>query len=235
MARHPVQGFENRADAGRRLVARLRHLGGRRDLIVLALPRGGVAVARPIACALNAPLDVLNVRALAVPAQDELAMGAIGTGGIRVLDDDVIHSVGIRPAELEAVSAVEARELTRREVAFRSARPAPELRNRAVVLVDDGVATGATIRAAIAVVRHQHPSLLVVAVPVAQANVLRQLSDEADEVECLVAPRDLGSIGEWYDDFAPLDDADVRAVLAPPSRAATYLMPPGRPTSQAET
>jgi len=220
-----VQGFENRADAGRRLVARLQHLGGRRDLIVLALPRGGVAVARPIASALHAQLDVLNVRKLEVPRRGELAMGAIATGGIRVLNDDVIQSVGIRPAELEAVSAVEARELARRELAYRSARPAPALRDRAVILVDDGVATGATIRAAIAVVRHQHPSLLVLALPVAQANVLRHLSEDADEVACLVAPRDLGSISEWYDEFSPLDDADVRGLLGATSLESTPPRP----------
>lgn len=208
-----MQGFDNRADAGRRLVARLQHLGGRGDLIVLALPRGGVAVARPMASAMHAQFDVLNVRKLGVPRQGELAMGAIATGGIRVLNDDVIQSVGIRPAELEAVTALEARELARREAAYRGSRPAPALRGRSVIIVDDGVATGATIRAAIAVVRHQHPRLLVLAVPVAQASVLRHLSDEVDEVACLVAPRDLGSISEWYEEFSQLSDGDVRAML----------------------
>jgi predicted phosphoribosyltransferase len=162
--------FTDRTDAGRQLAALLTHLRGQ-NLLVLALPRGGLPVAYEVAHALHAPLDVLNVRKLGVPWQEELAMGAIATGDVRVLNDEVIIAAGITKAALDEVTALQRLELDRRERLYRSGRPAPELRGRTIVLVDDGIATGATVRAAIAVVRSQKPARVALAVPVAQQSV----------------------------------------------------------------
>jgi putative phosphoribosyl transferase len=213
--------FEDRTEAGRELAARLTHLRGT-NAIVLALPRGGVPVAYEIARALHVPLDVLNVRKLGVPWHEELAMGAIGAGGVRVLNDDVVRETGVTRQEIEAVTRQEEGELDRRERAYRGGRPAPDLAGRTVVLVDDGIATGATIRAAIAVVRAQHPARLVLATPVAQASIAAGLRREVDEVVCALEPAELYAIGLWYDRFGQLDDAEVRALLG--SAAATPVL-----------
>ena len=205
--------FEDRADAGRQLAARLAHLGGS-NAIVLALPRGGVPIAAEIARALHAPLDVLNVRKLGVPWHPELAMGAIGSGGVRVMNDEVVWRTGVTRQQIEAVAREEQRELDRREETYRDGRPAPDLEGRSVILVDDGIATGATVRAAVAVVRAQHPARIVLATPIAQASVAAQLTREVDEVVCAAAPRELYAIGQWYDRFDQLDDSDVRTALA---------------------
>ncbi|HEX6536635.1 MAG TPA: phosphoribosyltransferase [Gemmatimonadaceae bacterium] len=204
--------FTGRTEAGRELALRLAHL---RDLdpIVLALPRGGLPVAHEIARSLRAPLDVLIVRKLGVPWHPELAMGAIATGGVRALNDDVIAETGVTEEELEAATARERAELDRRERVYRAGRPAPALRGRTVVLVDDGIATGATVRAAIAVVRAQDPARLVLAVPVVQASIAIELSRDVDEIACVLAPRELFAIGAWYDSFPQLADEDVRATL----------------------
>lgn len=210
--------FEDRTEAGRELAARLAHLRGT-DAIVLALPRGGVPVGYEIARALHVPLDVLNVRKLGVPWHEELAMGAIGAGGVRVLNDAVVRQTGVTRQEIEAVTHQEQVELDRREQAYRGGRPAPDITGRTVVIVDDGIATGATVRAAIAVVQAQKPARVILASPVAQSSIANELRREVDEVVCAVEPADLYAIGLWYDRFGQLDDAEVRTLLG--SAAAT--------------
>jgi putative phosphoribosyl transferase len=205
--------FLDRTDGGRQLAPLLTHLGAE-NTIVLGLPRGGLPVAYEVAHALHAPLDVLNVRKLGVPWHEELAMGAIATGGVRVLNDDVITAAGITKAALDEATEVQQRELDRRERVYRGGRPAPELGGRTVILVDDGIATGATVRAAIAVVRSQKPARLVLAVPVAQASVAAELAREVDELVCVVRPADLYAIGVWYDRFPQLTDEEVQTILA---------------------
>jgi predicted phosphoribosyltransferase len=205
--------FRDRADAGRELASRLSHLAGK-DTIVLALPRGGVPVGYEIAHALRAPLDVINVRKLGVPWHEELALGAVATGGIRVLNNDVIMAAGVTSEDLDNVTQLQRLELDRRERLYRHGRPAPDLRGRTVILVDDGIATGATARAAIAVVRAQAPARVVLAAPVAQASVAEMLGAEVDELACLLTPSDLYAIGLWYDSFTQLRDSDVQSILA---------------------
>jgi len=205
--------FRDRADAGRQLGARLSHLAGE-NVIVLGLPRGGLPVAYEVAHALHAPLDVLNVRKLGVPWHEELAMGAIATGGVRVLNGPIIMASGVTKEVLEEVTTLQRLELERRERLYRGGRPAPELRGRTVVLVDDGIATGATVRAAIGVIRAQHPARLVLAVPVAQQSVASELTTEVDELVCIDLPGDLYAVGIWYDAFPQLTDRDVQTTLA---------------------
>ena len=208
-----MQRFRDRSDAGRQLAAQLDELRGRNDLLVLALPRGGVPVGFEVARALGAPLDVFVVRKLGVPGHEELAMGAIATGGARVLNDEVVGRLGISPATLESVAAREAEEVARRERLYRGDRPPPDVAGRAVVLVDDGLATGATMRAAVAAVREQGPAQIVVAVPTGSAETCRDLRDEADEVACLISPDPFLAVGFWYDDFGQVSDDEVRALL----------------------
>ena len=204
--------FKDRFDAGRRLGALLAPLRDS-NVIVLGLPRGGMAVAAEVARALHAPLDALNVRKLGVPWREELAMGAVATGGVRVLNADVIMALGITTEQLEEATRLQTLELDRRERLYRNGRPAPELRGRLVVLVDDGIATGATVRAAIGVIKAQHPAKLVLATPVAQQSIVAELEREVDEVVCVSAPGDLYAIGFWYDHFPQLTDADVQRIL----------------------
>ena len=205
--------FSDRADGGRRLATRLTHLRNQNP-IVLGLPRGGVPVAYEVAHLLHAPLDVLNVRKLGVPWHEELAMGAIGTGGVRVLNNDIIMATGITEAVLEEATDIERFELDRRERAYRGSRRAPDLAGRTVILVDDGIATGATVRAAVSVVRAQQPARLVLAVPVAQNSVATELEAEVDEFVCVMRPGDLFAIGVWYDHFPQLSDLEVQHILA---------------------
>lgn len=205
--------FPNRTEAGRALAARLAHLAGE-NVIVLALPRGGVPVGDEIARALHAGLDVFNVRKIGVPWHDELAMGAIAAGGVRVLNNDVIMTAGVTKADLDQVTALQQIELDRRERLYRDGRPAPNVANKTIVLVDDGIATGATARAAIAVLRSRRPAKLVLAVPVIQESVAGELRREVDELVSVLEPSDLYAIGAWYDDFSQLSDDDVRAILA---------------------
>ena len=205
--------FRDRTEAGRELAARLSPLAGK-DTIVIALPRGGLPVAYEIAHALHAPLDVINVRKLGVPWHEELALGAIGTGGVRVLNNAVIMAAGVTREDLDNVTRLQRLELDRRERLYRDGRPAPVLTGRTVILVDDGIATGATLRAAISVVRQQSPARLVVAVPVAQASVAAEIAREVDRFECLLTPGDLYGIGLWYEDFSQLRDSDVQSFLA---------------------
>ncbi|MGI8806696.1 MAG: phosphoribosyltransferase [Acidimicrobiales bacterium] len=209
-------GFRDRVDAGRILAARLGHLAGRGDLLVLALPRGGVPVAHEVAQALDAPLDVLLVRKLGVPGQPELAMGAIAGGGVRVLHQAVVDALGLTAGAIDAVAQREGAELARREQAYRGGRPPLHLAGRTVVLVDDGLATGSTMRAAVASVRAQLAGRIVVAVPVGARETCEALAGEADEVVCAHMPRSFVAVGQWYDDFSPTNDDQIRALLAWP-------------------
>jgi len=208
-----IEGFRDRAEAGRRLAEALAHYTGDPGLLVLALPRGGVEVGAEVARRLRAPLDVVLVRKLGVPGHEELAMGAIATGGVRVLSEEVIATLGVSEREIATVAAAEEGELARRERAYRGRRGPPVVEGRTVVLVDDGLATGATMRAAAAVLRRMGPRRLVVAVPVAPAETCRTLRALVDEVVCLLTPEPFRSVGEWYDDFSQTSDDDVRRLL----------------------
>ncbi|WP_371367322.1 phosphoribosyltransferase [Pseudomonas sp. QL9] len=205
--------LRNRRDAGLRLAQALSHLRGRTDLLVLALPRGGVPVAYEIAHALQAPLDLLVVRKLGAPAQPELAIGAIASGGVRVLNPDLLRYEGVSDEELERIAQREGRELLRREGLYRGERPRPTIRGRQVLLVDDGLATGATMRAAVEAVRREAPARILVAAPVGSAEAVADLEALADEVVCPLVPGMLSSIGRWYLDFAQTEDDEVRELL----------------------
>ncbi|MFD9233743.1 phosphoribosyltransferase family protein [[Kitasatospora] papulosa] len=205
--------FTDRTDAGRRLAVALRHLG-RRDPVVLGLPRGGVPVAYEVAQALGAPLDVIVVRKLGVPYHPELGFGAIGEGGVRVISEEIVRRTGVGEKDLVAVERAEAAELVRRAHAYREGRPRLPLEGRAVVVVDDGVATGATARAACQVVRAQGAAYVVLAVPVASPDAAARLREDADEVVCLSAPVLFSAVGEWYRDFSQTSDEEVVALLA---------------------
>lgn len=182
-------------------------------MFVLALPRGGVPVAFEIASALQAPMDVFVVRKLGVPGEEELAMGAITTGGVRVLNQRVVEAFGITESQMEAVVAQEEPELERRERLYRGGRPAPLISGRTVILVDDGIATGATMRAALSALRKQQPARLLVAVPVAPLSTYRELQAEGEEVVCIRATEPFDAIGSWYEDFTQTSDEEVRALL----------------------
>jgi len=205
--------YRNRTEAGRRLATELRDYAGRPDVLILALPRGGVPVGYEVASALRAPLDVFIVRKLGVPAHPELAMGAIATGGIRVVDRTVMESFGVTEAELAAVAAAEGQELDRRERRYRAGRPAPDVAGKTLILVDDGLATGSSMRAAVAALRAQGPARIVVAVPVAARSTCDQLRAEVDEVVCAVAPEPFYAVSTWYEDFEQTTDDQVRDLL----------------------
>jgi putative phosphoribosyl transferase len=204
--------FVDRGDAGRQLGQRLQHLRGE-DVVVLGLPRGGVPVAAAVAVALGAPLDVVMVRKLGVPWQPELAMGAIGEGGVRVLVPETIRRAGVTDEELAGVERRERAELQRRAQRFRGDRPRLSLAGRTAVVVDDGIATGSTARAACQVARAQGATRVVLAVPVAPLHWSRDLHDAADELIALVTPRLFRAIGQWYTDFSQSTDEDVVACL----------------------
>ena len=211
--------FQDRTDAGRRLAERLERYSRRSDVLVLALPRGGVAVGAEVARRLGAPLDVILVRKLGVPGHEEFAMGAIASGGVRILSDDVVSALGVSEREVALVAAAEEEELARREHIYRGGRALPEVKGRTIILVDDGLATGATMRAAAAVIRAQSPARLVVAVPVAPSETCAALSREVDEVLCLFTPEPFHSVGSWYEDFRQATDDEVRQMLiSEPSR-----------------
>lgn len=205
--------FRDRVEAGRALAAAVGSQQ-RKDVLVLALPRGGVPVAAEVAAALGAELDLMIVRKLGVPGHSELAMGAIASGGVRVLNSHVIASLRIQDTAIEAVARREQTELERREGAYRGERPRPVIEGRCVILVDDGVATGATMRAAIAALRRQSPARIVVAVPVAPPATVDRLRSEADEVVCLETPESFWAIGQFYVEFPQLSDDTVREQLA---------------------
>ena len=205
--------FENRSDAGRRLAPLLASYAESPDIAVLGLPRGGVPVAAEVARALGAPLDVFVVRKLGVPGHRELAMGAIASGGIRVVNREVLAVAGVGPDELEQVTARELETLEGQERVLRGARPPAELVDRTAILVDDGLATGATMRAAVTAVRAAGAAPVVVAIPVAPAETCEALRREVDELVCLMTPEPFVAVGVWYRDFVPVSDDEVRAIL----------------------
>jgi putative phosphoribosyl transferase len=205
--------FRDRYDAGRVLATKLSAYAHRPDVLVLALPRGGVPVAFEVARALPAPMDVFLVRKLGVPGQEELAMGAIASGGGRVLNREVIEALGIPDRVIDAVAAHEEKELVRRERLYRDDRPPPDVQGRTVILIDDGLATGATMRAAAATLRQEGPARIVVAVPLAAASVCEEFAQEVDEIVCAVTPEPFYAVGLWYEDFSPTTDDEVRELL----------------------
>jgi len=210
--------FHNRTEAGRLLGATLARRDWPKDSIVLALPRGGVPVAFEVARALGLPLDVIVVRKLGVPWQPELAMGAIASGGVRVLDQQLIRMEGISQEDIEAIATREEQEAERREQLYRAGRPSLlELLNRTVILVDDGLATGSTMLAAVKCVKTLQPSAVIVAVPVASRQACAHIREEADECMCLAAPKLFRAVGEWYQDFRQTSDAEVRDLLRQPA------------------
>ena len=212
--------FADRVEAGRLLAEQLRSYAGRPDALVLALPRGGLPVAFEIATRLHLPLDIFLVRKLGAPGQPELAMGAIATGGARVLNEDVIRYLSVPPEVIEAVAHAEQIELERREQAYRGERPTPDLHGKQVILVDDGLATGSSMRAAIGAVRTQSPARIIVAVPVAARETCEELKREVEELVCLRTPEPFSAVGLWYDDFSQTSDEEVRDLLQRASETA---------------
>jgi len=206
--------FRDRHDAGRRLAGELGEYAGRDDVLVLALPRGGVPVGAEVAQALGAPLDVFVVRKLGVPGQEELAMGAIASGGVRILNEEIVQSFGLTDDQVAAAAALEQHELERRESRYRAGRTDVEIAGHTVILVDDGMATGATMLAAAAAVRAQDPARLVIAVPVGPADTCAGMREVADEVVCALCPERLDAVGLWYDDFSQTSDDEVAEILA---------------------
>jgi putative phosphoribosyl transferase len=212
--------FRDRKDAGRALAAQLAEYAGRADVVVLALPRGGVPVAFEVAESLGAPLDVFVVRKLGLPWHEELAMGAIASGGsegsapVRVLNDEVIAMYRVSAADVEAVTETERRELERRERAYRGDRPAADVRGKTVILVDDGLATGSTMRAAVAALRQEGPARVVVAVPISAPEACDAFRTVADDIVCARTPEPFVAVGLWYDDFTQTEDEEVHALLA---------------------
>ncbi|HEX7239338.1 MAG TPA: phosphoribosyltransferase [Longimicrobiaceae bacterium] len=211
MSGEPI--FADRSDAGRRLAERLGRYAGRDDVVVLAVPRGGVPVGFEVARALGAPLDVLVVRKLGAPGNEELAMGAVAEGGIRVVNDEVVRTGRIPAWLIDEETRLEQTEMERREHDYRGHRPPPVLRGRTVLLVDDGIATGATIRAALAALRAQDPARIVVATPTAPASACEELRRDADEVVCLATPEPFYSIALSYEEFPQLSDEQVDTLL----------------------
>jgi predicted phosphoribosyltransferase len=206
--------FRDRREAGRLLAAKLAAYANRPEVLVLALPRGGVPVGYEVARALKAPLDVFIVRKLGVPGHEELAMGAVATGDVRVLNDEIVSALRIPEYVIDKVTAKEQQELARRERLYRGNRPAPDVRGRAVILVDDGLATGATMLAAIKALRQQQPARIVVAVPTAAPETCEELKAEVDDVICAVTPRPFHGVGLWYEDFSQTTDEEVRNLLS---------------------
>jgi len=205
--------FENRYAAGQWLASKLQHYRNRPDVIVLALPRGGVPVGCEVAKWLNAPLDVFIVRKLGVPGHEELAMGAIASGGVRLLNQNVIDMFGIPRDLIEMITAREQRELERQEREYREGRPPLDVEERTVILVDDGLATGASMHVAVAALRQKKPAHIVVAVPVASQETCSEFDGEVDQVVCALTPEPFWSVGQWYEDFSQVSDDEVRDLL----------------------
>jgi putative phosphoribosyl transferase len=205
--------FRNRIEAGQLLAGKLMRYANQPNVIVLGLPRGGVPVAFEVAKALYAPLDVFVVRKLGAPGHRELAMGAIATGGVRVLDEEVVRGLGIPMEVIDAVTAEEERELKRRELAYRGSYSEPEVSGKTVILIDDGIATGSTMRAAVRALNAQHPARLIVAVPTAAGSTYLELRPEVDELVALMTPEPFYAVGVWYQDFGQTSDAEVTDLL----------------------
>ena len=205
--------FKNRTEAGRQLAERLTRYADQKNVLVLALPRGGVPVAFEVAKELRAPLDVFVVRKLGVPGQEELAMGAIASGGVRVLNEDIIRHLGIFEDVIARVAVNEQRELERREFVYRGGRAAPGIAGKTIILVDDGLATGATMRAAVDAVKAQGPARVVVAVPTGAPDTVARLKKLVNEIVCLITPMPFGGVGAWYDDFSQTSDREVQQLI----------------------
>ena len=214
--------FQDRFEAGRLLASKLTHLANRPDVVVLALPRGGVPVGYEVAKALNAPLDVFVVRKLGVPGQEELAMGAIASGGVRVVNERLVQALGIPDEVVDAIAAEEERELQRREREYREGRSPVDVTGRSVILVDDGLATGSSMRVAAQALKAKNPTRIIVAVPVASPQTCEQFQSEVDQVICAVTPKPFWAVGQWYRDFSQTSDQEVRDLLR---RAASLPMP----------
>ncbi|MFL5599944.1 MAG: phosphoribosyltransferase [Gemmatimonadaceae bacterium] len=212
--------FLDRYDAGRRLATSLQHYADRSDLLVLALPRGGVPVAYEVARALHAPLDVFLVRKLGFPGHPELAMGAIATGGVRIIDNELVEMFGVSNDAIERVTASEQRELERREQLYRDGRPVPDVKGRTTILIDDGLATGSTMRAAVQALRQEGASKIVVAVPVAPPETCEAFRQEVDDIICAVTPEPFQAVGIWYGNFNETSDDEVRELIARAEREA---------------
>ena len=222
----PNRPFADRREAGQVLASRLSAYRGRRDAVVLALPRGGVPVAFEITEAIDAPLDIFVVRKLGMPGHPEYAIGAIASGGVRVLSEDVVRWYGIPDSAVEAVAASELAELERREREYREDRPLTDLRNRIVILVDDGLATGSTMRAAVQAVRAFEPAKVVVAVPVGAPSTCAAFTDVADETVCARTPDPFAAVGLWYRDFSQTSDEEVRRLLRQHAQRVRAIEPP---------
>jgi predicted phosphoribosyltransferase len=222
--------FQDRSEAGRLLAAKLRKFANRPDVVVLALPRGGVPVGFEVAKALNVPLDVFVVRELGVPGHEELAMGAIASGGARVLNQDVVRGLGIPEYMIDAVAAKEEQELGRREREYRNGRPPIDVRGRTVILVDDGLATGSSMRVAAAALRQRNPAQIIVAVPVASPDTCNEFETEVDQIICAATPEPFVAVGRWYRNFSQTSDEEVRELLR---QAADFGKPGTRPTEAA--
>jgi predicted phosphoribosyltransferase len=214
--------FQDRYEAGRLLASKLRSFANHPDAVVLALPRGGVPVGFEVAKTLNLPLDVFVVRKLGVLGYEELAMGAIASGGVRVLNEDLIRSASIPDEVVDAVAAEEERELERREREYREGRPPIDVKGRTVILVDDGLATGSSMRVAVLALRNRKPRQIVIAVPVASPQTCAEFESEVDQVICAVTPEPFLAVGQWYKDFSQTSDEEVRDLLR---RAASFLTP----------
>jgi putative phosphoribosyl transferase len=208
-----VGRFKDRFEAGRVLAGKLSGYAGRDDVIVLALPRGGVPVAFEVAAALNAPLDVFTVRKLGLPGNEELAMGAVASGGVRILNEEVVRMYGVPDSSIDDVARRELLELERRERVYRGDRSLPDLSNRTVILVDDGIATGTTMRASVIALRRYKPARIVIAVPAGPPDTCESLGKDADEVICAITPDPFWAVGAWYEDFTQTPDQEVRRLL----------------------
>jgi putative phosphoribosyl transferase len=209
-----MRRFKDRRDAGERLAAELGRFANRSDVLVLGLPRGGVPVAYEVARVIDAPLDVFIVRKLGLPWHEELAMGAIASGGVRVLDDELIRIARVSDADVARVTATEQAELERRERQYRGSRPFPDLTGRTVILVDDGLATGSTMRAAVAALRKEGPAKVIVGVPVAAPETCDAFREIADEIVCAETPEPFVAVGVWYEDFSQTTDSEVHELIA---------------------
>ena len=216
--------FRNRAEAGQQLARRLTHYANRHEVLVLALPRGGVPVAYEVAAALNAPLDIFVVRKLGLPGHEELAMGAIASGGMRVLNGSVIEDLHISDGVIDSVAAKELRELERRERSYRDDLARPEVEGRTVILVDEGIATGSSMRLAIEALRQLRAGRIVVAAPTAALSIVRELRTEADEVVAVITPATFQDVGQWYSDSTQPTDDEVRAFLEEAGQIRTAMM-----------
>jgi putative phosphoribosyl transferase len=214
--------FIDRRDAGRKLAQKLSAYKEQPNVLILALPRGGVPVAYEVALALNTPLDIFIVRKLGLPGREELAIGAIASGGLRVLNPDVIRMLSIPDEVINFVAKRELQELQRRESLYRKDRPYPEVRDQTVILIDDGLATGASMRAAIAGLRSKHPARIVVAVPAAAPAVCEAFQTEVDEIVCAITPEPFSGVGRWYEDFSQVSDEEVRILLEEANRQYLY-------------